>query len=169
MNLIGQPFFHAFDPADRMFSHNIYVGKGRVPAPCAVRHADPALAGIVSQYEAFTCERAKEDCFEQVRAREYPEQPLRLGSIFLFTTRDTADTCNAEWWSGARVILEARIVSAVSAGIFDARQLDAPPDQWEAAARRYWAGKLMTDPRPEVVVCGTIQLVGWELHARLGP
>jgi hypothetical protein len=116
----------------------------------------------MSPYEAFTRERPKEECFEQLRAREFPGCPSRLGCIFLFPTRESAEARNAAWWNGARVILEARIVSAASAGIFDARQLDAPADQWEPAARRYWSGDLTADPRPEVLVDGEVQLVGWE-------
>jgi hypothetical protein len=81
---------------------------------------------------------------------------------------DRAEACNAAWWNGARIILEAQIVSGANVGTFDARQLDASPDQWEAAARRYWAGEMTTDPRPEVLVDGQAQLVGWEPHARLG-
>jgi len=167
-NLIGRSFLHAADPADWLFSHNLYCGRGNLSAVSAWRQADPNLTGAMSLYEAFTRERPKEDFFEQVRAREFPEQPSRLGSIYLFTTREIADACNAEWWSGARTIHEARIVSAFSVGIFDSRQLDADPEQWEAAARRYWAGELTPNPRPEVVLNGTIHIVEWERHARLG-
>jgi hypothetical protein len=167
--MIGQTFFHAFNPTDPMFRHNLYVGRGRLSSASAVRDADPALAGIMSPYQALTQHREKEECFEQVRLREFPELPTRLGCIFLFLTREGADRGNAEWWNGVNVILEARIVSAVSVGTFDARQLEALSDQWEAAARRYWAGEFTADPRPEVVLCGTIQLAGWEPHARLGP
>ena len=166
--MIGESFFHAFDPADWLFSNNVSCGRGTLTAVSALRHADPNLAAALSPYEAFTCERPKEDCFERVRAQEFPDHPPPLGSIFLFATRENADACNADWWGGARVILEAKIVSALSTGIFDARQLNAPPDKWETAARRYWRGEMTADARAEVLVNGTIQLVGWEPHARVG-
>lgn len=167
MSAKGQSFFHAFDPEDRIFSHNIFCGHGMVTAVSLQRHAQPEWAGIMSPYERFTRERPKEEVFERVRAQEFGSRPPRLGSIFLFATRESAEACNADWWGGAHIILEARIVAALSAGIFDSLELNAPQDQWEVAARRYWAAEFTPDPRPEVVVCGTIQLIDWQRHARL--
>lgn len=162
--MIGQTFFHAIDLNDPNVNHNVRVFKGRLPSISGLRRANPALAGILSPYEAFTRERPKEERYEQVRAREFPACPSRLGCIFLFPPREIAEACGT-WWNGPRVILEARILSAHAAGIFDARQLDTPADQWEAAARRYWSGELLADPRPEVLVDGEVQLLGWESHA----
>ncbi len=164
----GQTVFHAINVNDPIVCHNLKAFKGRFPAMSALRRANPALALAMSPYEASTRERPKEECFEQVRARQFPRCPSRLGCFFLFPTRESAERCSPEWFNGARVILEAQIVSGANVGIFDARHLDAPPDRWEVAARRYWAGELTADPRPEVLVDGEVQLVGWEPHARLG-
>lgn len=167
--LSGQSLFHAFDPSDRAFSMNLVAWKGRLVAVSTLRRADPALLEAVSPYEAFKRGDEKEACFEFVRVQQFPMLPSRLGCLFLFLSREDADACNAKWWKGARVIVEGRIQSAQSAGIFDSRHLDTAADQWEAAARRYWTGDLMADPRREVLVDGEVQLVDWEQHARLGP
>jgi hypothetical protein len=168
LKLMEHTFFHAFDATNPIASNNLYIHKGKIPSISAMRQAQPELADALSPYQAFTQERLKEDVFERIRVQEFPDRPTRLGGLFLFATRESAEACNAEWWGGKRVILEARIVGASRAGIFDARQLNATQDQWEAAARRYWAREFTSDPRPEVLVDGVIELVGWEPYARLG-
>lgn len=168
--MLRGPLFHAIDPTDLVLRHNLYCGKGLLIAISLMRCFDLRLHGIVSPYEAFTRECSKEELFERIRVTEYPEQPPRMGSVFLLPTREQAEFCNAEWWDGNRVVLEAWIVEALSAGVFDSRQLDAAGDQWETAARRYWAGESTPESRPEVVVCGKVQLIGWERYAKpLGP
>jgi len=159
--------FHAIDPDDDLFSHNVLINGGRVVAASAARTWNPSWPGIMSPYEAFTQERDKEEAFERVRASAFPRLPTRLGSIFLFPTRIDADRANAEWWDQRRIILEATVIAAISQGVFDARWLDSHANEWDSAARSYWSGAPGTDPRRECVVCGTIQLTGWEPFGRL--
>ena len=56
----------------------------------------PEWSAIMSPYQAFTSEGPKEELFEQIRARDYPDRPTRLGSIFLFPTMERAEVANAE-------------------------------------------------------------------------
>lgn len=121
----------------------------------------------MSPYEAFTRERPKEDAFEAVRAAEFPTRPTRLGSIFLFPDRRTADVANADWFSGLRVILKATATEVLAVGTFDSRHLDVREQAWGEAARLYWSGVHTRDPRLEVVLCGVVQLSGWEPYGRM--
>ena len=61
----------------------------------------------MSPYQAFTSEGPKEELFEQIRARDYPDRPTRLGSIFLFPTMERAEVANAEWWNSGRGLADA--------------------------------------------------------------
>jgi hypothetical protein len=154
--------FHAIDPNDALFAHNIKINCGRITAVSAARQAHPEWEGILSPYEAFTRERAKEECFEKVRATSFPSRPPRLGSIFLFPTQAAADQANCAWWGNRRVILPASVVVALRIGTFDARLLDASADQWESAAARYWSGHHTDNPSPEILLDGVVLLKGWE-------
>lgn len=152
-----------------MFCHNLKVGFGRLSAISYIRGLSAALSGLRSPYEVFGVDVEKEQFLETFRAREVPVAPSRLGAIFLFSSMDDAKAANAAWWNGARVILGARIVESRGVGEFDARALDVPRGEWEAAARAYWTGALSQNPRIEVLVNGIVQLDGWEEYARLMP
>lgn len=157
-----ETLFHAVDPTDRIFCHNIGIYKGRLIAVSLLRAANPELSGARSPYEAFTREVDKEAVFEEVRRREFPSAPSRMGALFFFASQADAEAANAAWWGGQRVILRAQIVTAAGVGCFDAGHLDAVRDNWEATARSYWAGVRTASPRLEVVVNGVVQLAGWE-------
>lgn len=122
---MDEPFFHAINPADDLFCHNILIGQGRIVAVSFARHGRPDWNGIISPYEAFTRERPKENAFEAVRSRDFDDRPTRLGSIFLFPDRATAEVASAEWFGAQRVLLEARTTEVLAMGVFDSRQLDA--------------------------------------------
>jgi hypothetical protein len=159
--------FHAIDPADDMFCHNIQLSKGRIIAVSYARSTDRNLSGMVSPYEAFTAERDKEDVFESIRRAEFSACPSRLGSIFLFATKAAADRANERWWNNKRVILPASITLATRKGEFDGAHLNAVKAEWEPAARKYWSGAQSNDPWPEVLVEGVVQVQGWEAYGRL--
>ena len=159
--------FHAIDPADNLFCHNILIGRGRITAVSLARLLDPNLSGMLSPYEAFTSERRKEDAFERMRAAEFGDCPPRLGSIFLFPTLEAADRANQAWWGGKRVMLPATIIQVNRIGQFDGKQLDASEPDWESAARRYWSQANSADPWHEILVEGAVQLARWEPYGRL--
>jgi hypothetical protein len=164
---VTDTLFHAIDPRDWMFCHNIKLSAGRLTAVSLVRAAVPDWGGMRSPYEAFTREAEKEDFFEAVRAGGFPAALPRKGALFLFASAEDAAAANASWWQGQRVILSAQIVQASRVGAFDARKLDASREGWEAAARSYWAGETTEQPRIEVLVDGIVQLRGWEPFAQL--
>lgn len=161
--------YHAIDPNDGLFCHNIAINSGRIAAVLLGRLAHPEWSGILSPYEAFTHEREKEDVFEKIRASEFETCPPRLGSIYAFPSNETAARANELWWGGRRIILEATVMQANRIGTFDARHLDAPRENWEISARSYWSAKLSENPFPEVlmVIEGVIQLSGWEPYGKL--
>lgn len=161
------PLYHAIDPNDGLFCHNIAINSGRIVAVSLARLAHPEWNGILSPYEAFTREREKEDAFEKIRASEFDTCPPRLGSIYLFPSNETAARANELWWGGRRVILEATVVQTNRIGTFDARYLDSSRDNWEISARSYWSAKLSESPSPEVLIEGVIQLSGWEPYGQL--
>lgn len=159
--------FHAIDPADNLFCHNIEINKGRLTAVSLARQVHPEWDAMRSPYEAFTMERDKEAAFERVRAAHYSNCPPRMGAIFLFPTHEAAERANRAWWGSRRVILPAHVIMAYRIGQFDSKQLNALPNDWEAAARRYWSGATTEDPWVEVLLDGIAQLEGWERYGRL--
>lgn len=161
--------YHAFDPDDWLFGHNLRIGGGRIVANSYGRNTGTLPEGILSPYEAFMAEREKEEAFEWVRAAKFANRPPRLGSIFLFPDKHTADTANEAWWGGRRILLPARVLTARRVGVFDSRKLDAERDAWLGAARDYWGGVHTENPLLEVLLEGVIRLSGWEPYGRFGP
>jgi len=162
--------FHAIDPRDGIFCHNIKLSAGRLTAVSFVRSVVPEWSGMRSPYEAFTNEVEKEEYFEAVRVKEFSTAPPRKGALFLFASREDAIWANTNWWQGQRAILPAHVIQSSRLGAFDAKLLDAPREHWEKAARSYWAGEHTDQPRIEVLIDGIVQLEKWEPYARLlGP
>lgn len=160
-------YFHAIDPRDEIFCHNVGLAEGLLTAVSLRREAMPELAGMRSPYEVYTLEAEKEAVFEAVRVKEFPHAPSRMGAIYLFASAEDAAAANEKWWQGARVVLAASIIGASRFGSFDAAHLDAPAEGWDAAARSYWRGHFTEQPQTEVIVEGVVQLYGWEPYARL--
>ena len=159
--------FHAIDPNDGMFCLKIKLSKWQLVAISLARQSHPEWQGIVSPYEAFHRDREKEAVFERIRAIDFPSCPPRLGAIFLFPTEDAANRANRDWWSGARIMLPATITFALRQGELDAKLLEVPREDWEAAATRYWSGDRVQEPAPEMLIDGIVQLEGWEPYAKL--
>jgi hypothetical protein len=159
--------YHAIDPADKLFCHNIAINAGKVTAVSLARLAHPEWSGMLSPYEAFTREGEKEKVFENVRLSEFDTCPPRLGSIFAFPTQEAAARCNDLWWQGKRVILEAAIIQVYRIGVFDSHHLNAQRESWLTNARKYWSAELSDAPSPEVIIEGTIILLGWEPYGLL--
>ncbi len=166
-DFLNQTFYHALDPADELFCHNVKIANGRIIAVSFLKAGDPNLVGALSPYQAFTRERPKEEVFEHIRAKEFPNCPSRLGAIFLFDDLDLANKANATWWHGKRVILPANVIEARFIGRYDSKHLDTSAHECKDAARKYWSGILTVNPTPEVLVSGIVQLYGWEPYACL--
>lgn len=163
---LKRTFYHAIDPANEIFRHNIKIGNGRISSVSFLKTEDPRLEGVLSPYQAFTSERPKEEVFERIRKEAFQDRPSRLGAIFLFENLDLAKEANMIWWHGKRVILSAKIIEAHCIGRYDLKHLDTSPQKWEDAARKYWSGILTPKPVPEVLVKGIVQLCEWEQYAK---
>jgi len=166
-DFLNQAFYHAIDPADELFSHNVKISNGRIMAVSFLKAENPTLSGALSPYHAFTRERPKEKVFEHIRLEEFQNCPSRLGAIFLFDDLHLANKANATWWHRKRVILPANVIEARSIGCYDSKHLNACAHEWDDAARKYWSGVLTENPAPEVLLNGIVQLYGWEPYARL--
>lgn len=166
-DFLNQTFYHAIDPADELFCHNVKIANGRIIAVSFLKAGDPNLVGALSPYQAFTRERPKEKVFESIRLEEFQNCPSRLGSIFVFDDLDLANKANATWWHGKRIILPTNVIEARSISRYDSKHLDTSAHEWEDAARKYWSGILTAAPTPEILVDGIVQLYGWEPYACL--
>lgn len=164
---LKKTFYHAIDSTNEIFCHNIKLNDGRVISASFLKAEDPKLEGVVSPYQAFTREHAKEKVFEKIRKETFRDCPSRSGALFLFENLDLAKEVNMIWWDGKRVILSAKIIEAGCIGRYDSKHLDTLPQKWTDAARKYWSGILTPKPVPEVLVNGIVQLYGWEQYARL--
>jgi hypothetical protein len=167
--LAARPVYHAFDPNDWMFRHNIKISHGHMTSVSLARANDPSLTWMRAPYELYGGNQEKEAVFETVRVAEFDCCPPRLGSLYLFPTKEDADRANVKWWNNQRILLLAQVVHANRMGRFDSKQLDALQSDWEAAARRYWSGMETSEPLREVLVDGAIQLQGWEQYGHIGP
>jgi len=161
-------YYHAANtdtrtPVGRMFCNNIGLSNGYMTSESFIRLAGTRMRdnGSKSPYELFGGNKQKEAVFEHVRAHDYSFRPPRLGALFLFDNRETADRCNEKWWQGKSTILEAEIVEGNFAR-FDAKYLDCSRVDWMRYATLYWIGEQTKDPIIEVVVQGTIRLQGYE-------
>lgn len=153
-------------PDSQVFCHNLTLNNGSLTAESYRRLSSSGLInhGFQTLYEMFNVEKEKEESFDSVRRQLFPHRPSRLGSIFLFEDRETAEDCNRQWWQDARTIFEAEIIEGTF-GRFDGAYLDSERQHWEAAARMYWTGSRSDSPRVEVVVQGVVQLHGYERFA----
>lgn len=164
----ARSFWHAFDAESQIAAHNLLVSGGSVRAVSYERASNPSAAGASAPYEVVMTERQKEEVFEAVRVERFSACPTRLGSLFLFSDREDAEGANLDCWGGRRVILPARVSECVAFGEFDSKHLDhQSSEQWVAAAESYWSGVRTDAPRIEAVLCGTIELDGWEPYGRL--
>ncbi len=148
----------AADPNDEAFMIILQAGKGELSSASLIREFNPSLHGAVSRYEVLHQDKEKERVFEQVRISNYPNQPSRLGAIFLFPDLSTAKRVDAMWWGGHRNIHEATIIQGYKVLRADSQWLNCTPENYTQNAHNYFKGALSPDPIVEIVVMGTIRV-----------
>ena len=149
--------------ADGITLHNAWIGKGWM-ASAAFASAVTGIPGIGSPYTLMGLNRQKEEVWERVRQQVAPHAPQRTSAFYAFASRDHAERAQEEWFPGQRRhLLRVELhLGRVEACLADARWLDRPEAEWEAAARRYWTGAVTPDPRPEVICFGQVFFPDWE-------
>ena len=60
------------------------------------------------------------------------------------------------------IILAVRVLLGSRIHKRDSKWLDSYEHEWEAKARKYWAGELTDDPMPEAILHGVAYFPDWE-------
>jgi len=157
-----QVCWHLANP-DSLIFNNAFFGKGWVTTASFL--AEYVGAGVVSDYQVFNRQPAKEAVWERIRREEAPNSPSRMGSTYLFETEADADTAIASWFAALRKIkLEALAFSPTVVTLFraDSSWLNRPQVEWEDAARQYWRGVLSAEPMVELLAHGRLYFPGWD-------
>lgn len=148
------PFYH-WDMG--LIRHNSRLTGGWLRSASMERKV-PGLEWVTTPYSAGHKDVEKEAYWEKIRLDLFPGKPSRDGAFFVFGTREDADRARKRWFPDtARQLLEIRIPKVTNLHVADTAHLDSLPENWEAAARRYWAGELSEDldaSIPEIIVDG---------------
>ncbi len=154
-------YFHLIDPHDQFETWNLRAYRGQIwSAAYTRRNTDQHDAR--SPYERLNAQQDKELVFEEVRTVHFPLLPSRLGSLFLFVSRETAARMNSAWWSGKRVVCRAEVIEYESEPVaHDASLLNCRRNDWYSNAKFYWSGRRTEDPIIEVLVDGFVYIPGW--------
>lgn len=143
------------------FNKSTVIGliDGRNPlASATFARRDPVLKNATMPYELFNLEKQKEEVFEQIRAKKYPEKPPRLGSFFLFDDPALAKAKNQEWFQGKRILCKVQLLQGRTFKA-DSFWLNCKPENYEENAQKYWSGEMNQNPAPEIIFDGMIRLV----------
>jgi len=149
----------AVKPDDIVFQQNTKACNGVLTSPSYTRASDPNLSGAVSYYEVLHKDKEKEEIFEKIRKSNYPNQPSRMGAIFLFPDLLTAKKANKLWWSNKREIHEVIIINGFRVLFADSKWLDCTPENYDQNANYYFQGVMSPDPIVEIVLMGSIQVI----------
>lgn len=159
--------WHILDPDfGEILLHSVVVGEGWLHSASAM--AATAPPGFVSPYWAKTMMGAvdprKEAVWEAVRKDVSPDLPSRMGALFLFPTKEEAETSLTDWFkdSGRSIFLRVRMPFH-SAHLADGKWLDCIEREWIDCATRYWLGEMRVAPRRELVVDGRVYFPDWKM------
>jgi hypothetical protein len=153
-------FWHLTAP-NGLLLHNAYLGRGVVQSASLVRQT-PGLEAVASPYGIGATLEPKEQRWEEVRAKEFPQCPSRLHATFLFDDLATAEKARDSWFgSEERIVLPCRVLKGSALYAADANWLDALETNWEAYARRYWSSVKTENPMIEIIVTGRVFFSGW--------
>jgi hypothetical protein len=123
---------------------------------------------IISPYASFTSEKPKEEVWESVRHRQFPELPSRHEAFFLFETEGDLQKASRKWWSGqTRQVLRAQIIHGALVHKADSNFLDSSQNEWEASAKAYWSSLETDEPIFEIVVQGCVYFPDWKTFPTL--
>lgn len=148
----------ASDTNDKIFEQNLKICKGVFPSPSYISATDENLKNIVSPYQVFHQDKAKEAIFEEIRKNHYPARPSRMGAIYLFPDLKTANVANKKWWGNKRNLYETKIKNGSIVMTADSEWLNCNEKQFEENAHNYFQEKETQNPLIEVVVMGVVEV-----------
>lgn len=142
--------------------HNTRLRKGYLPTGDALESIWPEGC-IISPYSSFTNEQEKEEKWETVRKKEFPNLPSRKNALFLFDDKNSLEAAMTSWWSGQkRLELTAQIPEGAKIHKADAKLLDCNMCDYDQNAHAYWSGDTTDKPIFEIVVQGIVFFPDWE-------
>lgn len=149
--------------ASFLFYNNVRVGKGALLSVSAGIEAEPELKNAHTPYSSSRLNDQKEALFEGIRRARYPYCPSRLKCLYIFDDYELVQRALAEWFpNDEKAVHECRIIAGSVIHKADANWLNAVPDQWAVAAKKYWEGEMSDAPFPEVLVHGALYFPGWQ-------
>lgn len=158
--IIDKPYWHLVPTQGSnamMFYNNVMVGKGALLSVNAAISAEPHIENAHTPYSFSSLGDGKEEVFEKIRKREFPTQPSRMKSIYLFNDYSLVERALTEWFQNApKSAHECRVLVNSAIHIADTAWLNCLPNDWEACARRYWGGLMSDHPFPETIVDGAV-------------
>ncbi len=161
-------YYHAIDTKHANYPvvcHNLALGQGILVSASLLRETG-YLPGAVSLHEIIHGNSEREKIFEQIRKDEYPTCPTRLGAIYLFENEKNAVDTASRWWGDKCLVFPAEIRKKKSIGRFDAQHISMSSPDEISLARNYWAGEITPEPQIEILLTGSIYLIGWERIAK---
>lgn len=151
-------YYLASDSNDKIFKHNLKICKGVFQSPSYLAAIDENLKNIVSPYQVYHQDKAKEAMFEEIRKSFYPARPSRMGAIYLFPYLEAAEIANKKWWGNQRNLYETKIMNGSIVMVADSEWLNCNKESYEANAHNYFQEKESQNPLLEVIVMGVVEV-----------
>lgn len=157
-----ESYWHLAHPTAGFLFQNVALNEGICWSISAI-NCMPGLENAMSLYSLKVINDKKEKVWDRIRMDIDTELPSRKGAIFLFDSEEMALAVMAKWFpTETRHLLEVRVTKGGKIRRADAKWLDCDEDRWEENAYQYWAGNMMCDPIPEVLVEGAVYFPGWK-------
>jgi hypothetical protein len=159
--LLEPIFWHVSSGSGGIY-HNAFLAKGFLPS-MSLTNQMPGLEDAVSPYSFRARFDEKEQLWERVRKEINEALPSRVGAFFLVESESRAKEIADRWFAGEqRNIVKARVIAGSVLFRADARWLDSRRENWEAKARRYWAGDVSELPMWEILAHGAVYFPDWQ-------
>lgn len=159
--IIPTIYYHLTQPTSFM-QHNARLNRGILFTNTAISEL-PGLAAVSSPYAIFNAQPQKEVVWERIRADHYPHEAPRINSLYCFENESDAEVAQLRWFANEgrlKVAVQATNNARISRA--DSCWLDCHETDWDAHARRYWAGEMTSDPSIEIIISGITYLPDWE-------
>lgn len=158
LHFLATPLYHATRKCDFLL-HNVKVGRGWFSTAMA---RVGGLGSATTPYADFHRHREKENFWEQVRQREFPDMPSRFKATFLFVMKADIDRLGG-FKDADRQTLTVLIPAGENLHIADAAWLKSNEEDWGISARNYWDGTTTEKPKLEALLDGRGYVVEWDM------
>ena len=159
--LLPGMFYH-LTHRDSVLFWNVFLRKGFLTSESVTAQTD-GLQDVTTLYASTRQDDPKDQIWEGIRESEHPHKPSRMKTLFLFDDRDTGLHAKESWFPGEeRHLLTIRVLWGSQIHKGDSKWLDSYEHEWEAKARKYWAGEMTDETMPEVILHGAVYFPDWE-------